>query len=300
MNVRFVELSKTCALFRASQSQHPSMWNSQVSARLPIPFLFLWRTTLVEKQLLGRLGFERTSKVRLRAQMSQSSKSYSSEGSKQGKRYEALLLDAGGTLLQTVKPIEETYATIGSKYGVRASSGEIKQGFKKAFAEPWPERLRYQGDGRPFWRQIVVQATGCASNDYFEELYNHFSRGDVWKLPTGSYEVLRHLKDAGVKLAVVSNFDNRLRPILEELNVANLFNAIIISSEVGYEKPAPQIFETALDQLGVDASKAIHVGDDARNDKIGANALGIDSWLWGKEVHTFQEILHRIIGLNVE
>jgi len=53
-------------------------------------------------------------------------------------------------------------------------------------------------------------------------------------------------------------------------------------------------------QLGVDASKAIHVGDDARNDKIGANALGIDSWLWGKEVHTFQEILHRIIGLNVE
>jgi hypothetical protein len=39
------------------------------------------------------------------------------EGSKQGKRYEALLLDAGGTLLQTVKPIEETYATIGSKYG---------------------------------------------------------------------------------------------------------------------------------------------------------------------------------------
>lgn len=231
--------------------------------------------------------------------MSQPSKSYPS-GLKQGKIYEALLLDAGGTLLQTVKPIEETYATIGSKYGVRASSGEIKQGFKKAFAEPWPERLRYQGDGRPFWKHIVVQATGCASNDYFEELYNHFSRGDVWKLPTGSYEVLSHLKDAGVKLAVVSNYDNRLRPILEELNVAKLFNAIIISSEVGYEKPAPQIFEMALDQLGVDVTKAIHVGDDPRNDKMGADALGIDSWLWGKEVHTFQAILHRIRGLNAE
>lgn len=279
---------------------HPSMWNSQVSARLPTSFLFLWRTTLVQKQLAGRLGYERISKARVRAQMSQPSGSYSSERSKQGKRYEALLLDAGGTLLQTVKPVEETYATIGSKYGVRASSGEIKQGFKKAFAEPWPELLRYQGDGRPFWRHIVVQATGCASNDYFEELYNHFSRGDVWKLPTGAYEVLSHLKDAGVNLAVVSNFDNRLRPILEELNVAKLFNAIIISSEVGYEKPAPQIFEMALDQLGVDVSKAIHVGDDPRNDKIGANSLGIDSWLWGKDVQTFQEILDRIIESNVE
>lgn len=276
------------------------MWNFQASARLPTSFLFLWRPTLGEKQLPGRLGYERISEARQRAHMSQPSKSYPSEGLKQGKIYEALLLDAGGTLLQTVKPIEETYATIGSKYGVRASSGEIKQGFKKAFAEPWPERLRYQGDGRPFWKHIVVQATGCASNDYFEELYNHFSRGDVWKLPTGSYEVLSHLKDAGVKLAVVSNYDNRLRPILEELNVAKLFNAIIISSEVGYEKPAPQIFEMALDQLGVDVTKAIHVGDDPRNDKMGADALGIDSWLWGKEVHTFQAILHRIRGLNAE
>ncbi|KAH9296245.1 hypothetical protein KI387_039833, partial [Taxus chinensis] len=65
-------------------------------------------------------------------------------GSKQAIAYEALLLDAGGTLLQTVQPVEDTYAIIGSKHGVKVSPSEIKKGFKKAFAEPWPERLRYQ------------------------------------------------------------------------------------------------------------------------------------------------------------
>ncbi|GLJ49625.1 hypothetical protein SUGI_1052820 [Cryptomeria japonica] len=258
--------------------------NTQIPATLPAHIQ-------VEKKMAQRLG-------RFRSYTSQPSKAYFS-GPKQGNAYKALLLDAGGTLLQMVQPVEETYAIVGSKHGVKASPSEIKKGFKKAFAEPWPERLRYQGDGRPFWRHIVAQATGCASNDYFEELYKHFSQGDAWKLPVGAYEVLSHLRDAGVKLAVVSNFDTRLRPILEDMDVAKLFNAIIISSEVGFEKPAPQIFQVALDQLNVAASKTVHIGDDQQADKIGAGALGIDSWLWGKDVHTFKEILHRILGSDV-
>uniref|UniRef100_A0A453QFQ0 Uncharacterized protein n=1 Tax=Aegilops tauschii subsp. strangulata TaxID=200361 RepID=A0A453QFQ0_AEGTS len=49
-----------------------------------------------------------------------------------------------------------------------------------------------------------------------------------------------------VKLAVVSNFDTRLRKLLKDLNVSHLFDAIVVSSEVGYEKPAPEIFKIAL------------------------------------------------------
>ena len=84
------------------------------------------------------------------------------------------------------------------------------------------------------------------------------------------------------KLAVVSNFDYTptARHILEREGVADLFETVVVSDEVGWRKPKPIIFELALRRLGIDAGEALFVGDRADIDVVGAQGVGMASaWI---------------------
>eukprot|EP00884_Botryococcus_braunii_P022091 jgi/Botrbrau1/8566/Bobra.0359s0030.1 len=145
-------------------------------------------------------------------------------------------------------------------------------------------------------RFIVTQSTGCDHPDAFEDIYNYFADHKAWRLTTPDcIPALQRLRHEGVKLAVVSNFDTRLRKILEGLEVLDLFDACIVSAEVGAEKPNPVIFEAALQQLGVSPEEAVHVGDDRRNDVSGARAAGCFAWMWGLDVSSYTEVANRIL-----
>lgn len=79
------------------------------------------------------------------------------------------------------------------------------------------------------------------------------------------------------RLAVVSNFDYAptCRAILEREGIAHLFDTVVVSDEVGWRKPKPLIFETALRRVGVSAGEALFVGDRADIDVAGAQAVGM-------------------------
>ena len=84
---------------------------------------------------------------------------------------------------------------------------------------------------------------------------------------------------AGVKLAVVANWDISLHDVLERVGLAGAFEAVVTAAAVGAAKPDPRPFEVAISRLGVEAAQCMHVGDDASTDVAGAEAAGMSALL---------------------
>ena len=209
--------------------------------------------------------------------------------------FRALLVDAAGTLLSPTEPAAAVYLRYGRKYGVALSEAEVLRRYRQAYSTPWAgSTIRYVGDGRPFWRFIVSRATGCDDPELFEEIYSYYARAEAWSVSPGACDSLARIRAAGIKTAVVSNFDTRLRTIMAELGIDHLFDAVAVSAEVGAEKPNPLLFHAACDALGVVPGEAIHVGDDRRNDLFGGRDAGCFVWLWGADVHNFLEVERRL------
>ena len=96
----------------------------------------------------------------------------------------------------------------------------------------------------------------------------------VFRPLAGAAEALGGLRRAGLSLACVSNWDVSLRRHLEEAGLAGYFTAIVSSAEAGAAKPDPGAFRVALERLGVEPQRAVHVGD-GDTDRDGAAAAGI-------------------------
>jgi putative hydrolase of the HAD superfamily len=86
---------------------------------------------------------------------------------------------------------------------------------------------------------------------------------------------LEELRAAGTRLVIASNWDCSLPDWLEPLGLLELVDAVVTSADVGAAKPDPALFLRALEQAGVPAAEAVHVGDSLDNDVAGARAAGI-------------------------
>jgi putative hydrolase of the HAD superfamily len=90
---------------------------------------------------------------------------------------------------------------------------------------------------------------------------------------------LAALAAAGLRLAVVANWDISLPEVLARFGLAAPFAAIVTAAEVGAAKPDPKPFQIALERLEVEPANAIHVGDDPATDIAGARAAGLAALL---------------------
>ena len=100
-------------------------------------------------------------------------------------------------------------------------------------------------------------------------------KGTRWALFDDALPTLKELKQQNFIVGLLSNFDKDMKPIFRELSLEPYLDFAVTSKEVGADKPSPLIFQTALQRAGVDASEAIHVGDQYKIDVVGARGAGI-------------------------
>ncbi len=86
---------------------------------------------------------------------------------------------------------------------------------------------------------------------------------------------LAELTGAGLRLAVVANWDISLRDVLARLGLAGHFEVIVTAAAVGVAKPDPEPFRVTLERLGAAPERCAHVGDDPVTDVAGARAAGL-------------------------
>ncbi len=204
---------------------------------------------------------------------------------------EWVFFDAGNTLIYAEPPVGEAYARALRRHGVRADADEVGEQFVRAMAEL---RGRHRGDGLPYgttraqarrwWRRVVAftfKPYGVAGrlDDIFEELWGHFASPSSWRVYADVIPALEGLRQIGVGLGVISNWDERLVGLLEQLGLGRLLDACTVSFQVGAEKPDARIFQQALKRCRVPAGRALHVGDSYQEDVIGARQAGLQALL---------------------
>jgi putative hydrolase of the HAD superfamily len=213
----------------------------------------------------------------------------------------AIFFDAAGTLFYLTKTVGDHYALVGGEIGLKLDAKQLDHAFHMAWKQ-MPQRHPIDGprenDDKGWWRELVGHVFDQVSpslseldrDNFFEVAYEHFAEPGVWGLYPEVPEVLEQLRPR-FELAVISNFDGRLRLILQHLGISKYFAHVFISSELGADKPDPEIFRRALKIMRLDANEVLHVGDDPERDWKAASAAGLSVFRLDRPRNSVQDLL---------
>jgi putative hydrolase of the HAD superfamily len=199
----------------------------------------------------------------------------------------AVFFDAVGTLIHPDPPAPAVYAAVGRRFGSRLDDDAIAARFRAAFQAE--EVFDYQNGLRTSeareverWRRIVATVLDDVTDaeTCFQELFAHFSRPDAWRCDPDAAATLAELAARGYRLGLASNYDERLRSVHAGLPALGPAQHLVISSEVGWRKPAAGFFAALCRVAGLAPGQIALVGDDRDNDYDGARAAGLRAVLF--------------------
>jgi putative hydrolase of the HAD superfamily len=213
----------------------------------------------------------------------------------------AILFDAAGTLFYLTKTVGDHYAYVGREVGLDLEGQQLERAFHAAWQQ-MPGRLAIErpreNDDKEWWRELVDRVFDQVApslsefdrDNFFEVAYEHFAEPGVWELYPEVPEVLQQLRPR-FELAVISNFDGRLRLILQHLGISKYFAHVFISSELGADKPDPEIFRRSLKIMHLDTNEVLHVGDDPERDWKAASAAGLSVFRLDRPRNSLRDLL---------
>jgi putative hydrolase of the HAD superfamily len=192
----------------------------------------------------------------------------------------AVSFDVGGTLIEPWPSVGHVYASVAARFGLAEVAPED---LNRQFGSAWKARRDFNYS-RDAWRELVnASFAGLApmapSLECFDAMYDAFARPEPWRIFDDVLPTLAAGRDRGWKLAIGSNWDERLRPLLRELKLEDYFDVIVISHDVGVTKPSRGLFDRVASELGVPAETVLHIGDGVEEDWRGAIAAGMRSLL---------------------
>lgn len=217
-----------------------------------------------------------------------------------------ITMDAVGTVIQLRSEVGMFYRDIlmeATEFNARLPSpAHFTRAFREAFKEQDKEYPCFgcgQGlSSKDWWRTVVrntyakveeidyeeglrEELNGWLGEAVFEALYTDvFTTSEAWELKSGVLEALSRFtmwreEGSGPQIALLTNSDERMHSIIYNLGIADAFDFILTSREIGSAKPARSAFEVAMSRLGLtNPSECMHIGDAFSKDIVGASKAG--------------------------
>lgn len=206
------------------------------------------------------------------------------------KQYDAFLFDLYGTLvdIHTDEEKEALWQACARELkdrGVIAHPEQLREQYTQGVRELEARDRLTRGPGaeidlEPVFRGMLEAGGSPAFADQVRAFSAFFRMASLEKLRLfpGAAELLRAIRQAGKRAYLLSNAQSLFtRPELDRLGLTELFDGILLSSEVGYQKPAPQFYRAMLEKYSLDPARTVMIGNDDEADCRGAAAVGLDS-----------------------
>ncbi len=130
----------------------------------------------------------------------------------------------------------------------------------------------------------VLELAGVTPSDRTEaaldELQGYHARINLWEVvPDGVPDALERMRAMGLRLAVVSNANGKLKVLFDRMGLSRHFDVMLDSHEEGVEKPDRRLFDIAVERMGARRDEVVHVGDLFSVDVEGARGAGLQAVL---------------------
>ena len=193
-----------------------------------------------------------------------------------------VVFDVVGTLIEPAPSVARAYQIAGRRQGVELAEPEIARRFSQAWARqeaadaaasPAFATSRQREHDR--WQLIVEEVFEWVPQTaaIFAELWDHFGRPEAWQPVPAGCRLLASAREAGLEVAVASNFDERLKPLANLVEPLVGIDRVFVSSELGWRKPAPEFFREVEKKLCRKPSELLLIGDDPRLDLEAARVV---------------------------